>query len=396
MKIAILHAGFYEFGGAERVIINLAKSLKKRGHLVEIFASGFSNKEARNLLKSLGIVYHSLPITLIFDLRHNYKIAGWLIRNYFKGFDVINVHNHPAYIWLYYAKRYAKYKFPKKIIWTCHEPPKDLYPDLLLKSTLSSPLFVKKHNREFPKRKIDLWIKEDKKAISDLNIIYCNSVYIQKIISQIYEKLAIPCHFGIDLERWTMKLFAALPKNPTIVALSRIELAKNFDNIIKAIALSIKKDKILEKTLKLIIGGTGTDLERLKRLVRDLKLENTVNFSGFINEKDIPSFFMQGSFIIFLPLDEPMGLIPIEAGYFGRATLGSNQGGIPEIVKNGVTGLLANPLDIEEISEKIIKLCNERPLAEQLGQNAKKAVINNFDFERFVNLFEKEITKGAS
>jgi glycosyltransferase involved in cell wall biosynthesis len=88
-----------------------------------------------------------------------------------------------------------------------------------------------------------------------------------------------------------------------------------------------------------------------------------------------------------------MGLIPIEAACFGRASLGSNQGGVPEIVINNQTGLLVDPQNINEIKEAIFAFCSDNQLAAQLGKNARQLVEDKFNFNDFIALFETEMEK---
>jgi glycosyltransferase involved in cell wall biosynthesis len=174
-----------------------------------------------------------------------------------------------------------------------------------------------------------------------------------------------------------------------MVTISRLEKPKNIQSVLLAVARAVKKDPRLSKELRFKIGGKGSYLEELKKLSSSLGINHLVEFCGFISDDQIPAFFMQGSFTIFVPIDEPMGLIPIESGLFGRATLGANQGGVPELIKDNQTGILVDPQNIDAIADQIVKLCNDRELAVRLGENARKDVLKNFNFDDFVEDFER-------
>jgi glycosyltransferase involved in cell wall biosynthesis len=299
------------------------------------------------------------------------------MRDTFKDFDVIYVQNFPAQIWLYYAKQHAKYPFPK-IIWICHEPPHQLYSELL----------EPHRKRQVPNRTQRSWIKEDIKAGSSYETAYCNSEFIANVFHKLYKRVPTVFHFGVNLDRWKNIPILALPKKPTIVIISRLVSPKNIETALRAIALATKKAPELLQTLKVKIGGKGPELENLQIAAKELNLSQIVDFCGFIPDNEIPAFFMQGSFTLFIPLDEPMGLIPIESGLFGRATLGADQGGVPEIIKNNETGILVNPQNIEAIANQIVRLCNDQELAVRLGENARKEVLNNFNFDDYIDKFE--------
>tara|TARA_B100000497_G_C7568221_1_gene342487 strand:+ start:264 stop:650 length:387 start_codon:yes stop_codon:yes gene_type:complete len=113
LKIAIAHPKFNEFGGAERVILNLCWHWVLNGHSVTVFSFCFSKEFKTQFLnlncriKKVNIPF--LPFLIINDLKPwNIKLTGLILRAHMKNFDIVNVHNSPATLWCAYAKKKKK------------------------------------------------------------------------------------------------------------------------------------------------------------------------------------------------------------------------------------------------------------------------------------------------
>lgn len=149
-------------------------------------------------------------------------------------------------------------------------------------------------------------------------------------------------------------------------SLSRIEDYKGMDMAIKAFA-RLKDDY----QFKYLIGGIGPYLEQLKSLVKDLGLDNRVVFLGKIPGSELRKYFSLADWNILLtryddktPNFEGFGLVFLEAAACRTPSLAGRSGGIPSAVKDGETGLLVDPENIDEI-EKLFK----KVLSNEIDQN---------------------------
>ena len=84
-------------------------------------------------------------------------------------------------------------------------------------------------------------------------------------------------------------------------------------------------------------------------------------------------------------LQEPFGLVNIELMACGLPVIASRVGGIPEIVLDGVTGLLVEPNDPQALSEAMAKLLDDPELRKRMGENARKHVVQNFSLETYLD-----------
>jgi len=69
---------------------------------------------------------------------------------------------------------------------------------------------------------------------------------------------------------------------------------------------------------------------------------------------------------------EGFGIVYLEAGACGKPVIGGRGGGTSEAIEDGVTGLLVDPLDVDEIADAIVRVLEDKELARRLGQNGRR------------------------
>lgn len=124
----------------------------------------------------------------------------------------------------------------------------------------------------------------------------------------------------------------------------------------------------------------------LKRYAADNKIENNFVFIGF---HDNPSQFMHCFDVVVLAsYCETFGLVLIEAMRAGSAVIGTNCGGVPEIIDNGKTGLLFEPGDSNGLKEVLEKLIIDETYRKELAITGKKEADERFSEENHFNCLE--------
>ncbi len=145
------------------------------------------------------------------------------------------------------------------------------------------------------------------------------------------------------------------------LAVGTLEPRKNFITLIKAFAEIAKKHP--EYSLN-IIGGKGWYFEKIFATVRDLKLENSVHFLGYIDDKDLPSHYQHATALVFPSLYEGFGIPPLEAMKSGCPVIASNTSSIPEVV--GDAALLVDPSSAPELTQAMLRVIKEPELRDKL------------------------------
>ncbi len=135
--------------------------------------------------------------------------------------------------------------------------------------------------------------------------------------------------------------------------------------------------------IKLDIVGDGPDRPRLERIVSKLDLAGSVTFFGSLSGLPLLERYSHCD-VFALPSKasrvdvEGFGTVFLEAGWFAKPSVGTNSGGIPEAVVDGKTGLLVEEGSVSQLVNALAKLLDDESLRMQMGQNARKRVMDSF------------------
>jgi glycosyltransferase involved in cell wall biosynthesis len=122
----------------------------------------------------------------------------------------------------------------------------------------------------------------------------------------------------------------------------------------------------------LLIGGTGVIENELKQLVKELKLQGNVEFLGFVSGKYKIHYYKASDLFVLPSLTESFGNVNLEAMASGLPIVASNVGGIPDVVKDGISGLLSIPGNPADLAEKILRLLDSETLRDRFGKTGIK------------------------
>ena len=397
MKIAIIHPDFNTKGGAENVIYWLCEELSKKNDLeIVLFSVNFADmKEKFKNIKGLQVKEIYIPKVLRNNQLGRLIFATFYLKKYLRNYNIINPHNYPASLWVGIANLLSGKKLPK-IVWSCNEPTRFLYRKItnkhtpenlqVLHSELDENLNIKL------KSKIKFIIKSiykpilryiDKKAIKTFSKTLTLSNAVAEQIKKIYRiKNVFTCYMGVkdigqqDIVGWNKGYF---------ITVSRLESCKNIQNVIKAFALIKELGRL--KDMKYFIIGNGPMESYLKNMIIENNLSDSIIMLGYISREELVNHYKNCLCILYLPFDEPFGLPYLEAAVFSKPAIASNHGGPSELVVDGKTGLLADPSNIREISEKIEKVFQNKIMAEEMGNNANKYIKDNFTWGKYIDRY---------
>lgn len=141
---------------------------------------------------------------------------------------------------------------------------------------------------------------------------------------------------------------------------------KNVPRLLKAFALF--SNRCLD--VELVLAGDGGDLKEMRHLAVDLNLEDKVHFLGYVQEECLDYLYREAMALFSPSLYEGFGLTMLEAMGRGCPVAASRSASIPEVV--GDAGLLFDPLDIEDMAEKMIRLASDKNLRRDLSERGKK------------------------
>ncbi len=158
----------------------------------------------------------------------------------------------------------------------------------------------------------------------------------------------------------------------TVCCTGRDVPRKGFDVLIEALA-RLPSDVVIH----LLLVGDLDRNETLRQQVQALPHPERVHFTGF--RKDAPAL-AAASDVFVLPSKAREGLprAVIEAMSYGVAPVVTDVGGMPELVENGVSGLVVPPNDAQSLSDALLELYRDRERLKQIGQSARRRIETNF------------------
>lgn len=142
--------------------------------------------------------------------------------------------------------------------------------------------------------------------------------------------------------------------------------------------------------VRLRIVGDGPLRPDLVRTAEELGLRDLVHFTGFVSDEELGSELDRCDALVLPAVEdakgdvEGLGVVLIEALLHGKPVIASRSGGIPDIVKDGLTGLLVAPGDPEELAAAITRLRDDPSLAAQLAARGREFVGEEFSWVRVV------------
>jgi glycosyltransferase involved in cell wall biosynthesis len=184
-----------------------------------------------------------------------------------------------------------------------------------------------------------------------------------------------------------------LPNNETreILTVTRIIERKGVEFLVRAMPEILKHHKA-----RLYIVGSGDQgiLQKLKDLRSELNLQDNVAFLGRISDADIRERYKECD-IFCLPAiidsrgdTEGLGVVLLEAMNYGRPVVGSNVGGIPDIIRHEESGLLCRQRDPEDIARQILRVFNEPEFASKLARQGADYAKTEFGWDKITNSWE--------
>lgn len=358
-KLTILHTESSKgWGGQEIRILQEALGMRDRGYRVLIATEKDGILFQKALAKNLEVFpihfskYNPLSFLKIKSLIEKEKV------------DILNTHSSKD-SWIATIAAKIAYNKPK-IIRTRH---------------LSTP--IKNNFNKLIYYLADFIITTGQEIKNKM--IERNKINPEKILS-------IPT--GVDLKKFDpQRVVPAIKRQSDEIFIAMIGVLRSWKGhvyFLKAIPLVIKH--VPQFRIKFFIVGDGPQKNNIIRCIEENNLNKNVSMLG--HREDIPEILASMDFIVHPSYaNEGIPQVVIQAMAMKKPVIGTDVGSLKEVIINEVTGFLIKPKNVEELSEKMILLCNNKKMLSFLGENAMKFIEKDYSsekmFEKLENLYEK-------
>jgi len=239
------------------------------------------------------------------------------------------------------------------------------------------------------------------KKVDSVNKIIVISKLIKKELVEefrIKDKKIEVIYHGIDLKKFypleerlieaKKKEFGFYKESKIVGYVGRLHKEKGLDILIRSFSQLAKRFA----PIYLLLIGEGPNRKELELLVKKLDLEKNVFFLGY--RDDVSTLVnMMDVFVLPSKVRESFGIVLIEAMAAGKITIGSNLGGIPEIINNKKNGFLFEPGDEKQLTDYISRVLSDNELRRKIEGNAIRTVREKFSEEVMIKNLERTLTK---
>jgi glycosyltransferase involved in cell wall biosynthesis len=183
------------------------------------------------------------------------------------------------------------------------------------------------------------------------------------------EKKDIKEHFGIS--------------GQSLVYMGRIGYEKSIDQVIRSLALMLKK----MPELKLMIIGDGPDKDKLERLANDLGTKKNIIFTGYLFKEKLAKVLGANDIFITASKSENMPLSVLEAMAVGLPVIAVKEKGLAEIIKDGLNGFFAKTDDPENLAQKTLTLLSDTERLKKFSEASRNLSLE-YSHEKVTHLLE--------
>lgn len=215
------------------------------------------------------------------------------------------------------------------------------------------------------------------------DVICATSNTINDYVKDIANRSTKVIPFGVDLNSFKEIGNLKKPGKFVIGTIKPLESIYNIDKVIRAFAIV----KSSHNEAELMIVGDGSESNHLKQLVKQLKLDDSVIFTGRVKFSDTPNYFNQLNCLVNISEYESFGVSVVEAMACKVPVIVSNTGGLKEVVKSNEMGFLVEPGSIEQTVIAIEKMIMDKKHIETITNKAYDSVKERFDWN--LNLSEQ-------
>ncbi len=204
---------------------------------------------------------------------------------------------------------------------------------------------------------------------------------------------------GVDVDAFrphdpsSSSLAAPHRRHPLLLTVSRLVRRKGIDTVLRALP-RIRRDV---PDVRYLVGGTGPDARRLRRLRDELGLQDIVTFVGRVDEVELPRLLSAASVFVMparsVPPDvEGLGLAYLEASACRTAVVGGHAGGVVDAIEDRVSGDLVPPGDADALADTLVGLLTDSRRRGALAEAGHRRAHARFTWDRIARAYADGLT----
>jgi phosphatidylinositol alpha-1,6-mannosyltransferase len=370
-----------------RRYVELCRRFGYGNDFIEVSTVAAPGAEGFDRSEPYAIHRQSFPFERANRFGNQLKWARWLISHSSGKVDVLHCGNI----------RSAGYA----VIWTAH------------RLTLPYIVYVNGGDllREREKARKGLKRRMARRILGGANGIVALSRWNAELAAEVLDEVGVRSHppitaidLGTDPDRFhpsrssaRMRQKWAVGRAPLLLTVARLVPHKGQDVVIRALARLRAEFPLL----RYVIVGQGHDESRLRQIAIDEGVGDAVIFAGELTDDDLPDAYASATIYVGLSrVDreinaEGFGIAFVEAGASGVPVVAGDSGGVRSAVRDGETGLVVPPTDVDAAVNAIALLLRDSDKRKELGSSGRRAVESFYNWDR-VARETREFTRGVT
>lgn len=362
MKILQVSPYFHpHIGGVETHVFELSKKLIEKGHSLTVLTSLIEGTKEKENLNEIEIIRVKQIMNLFTT-----PITPSLKKISLKEYDIIHVHSPPPLTSYYLAKSCKKQK--KDFILTYH-------------CDLEIPSFFGRLVVDFYCMTIGKYpIKRAKKIIATTRNYAETSRLLWNTNTIIIPNAVDEKRFSPNIDEKEIK--EKYKDEKIVLFVGRLVHHKGIESFIRT-AKNV--------SAKYLIVGEGNMKKYFEKIAKNLGLEKKVIFVGKVSNEELPKYYKACDVFVLPSVSrlEAFGIVALEGMATAKPIVISDIPGVREIIENGKEGFYAEPMNENDFAEKINLLLKDEKLAEEIGKNARKKILENYTWDNVIGRIEE-------
>lgn len=212
-------------------------------------------------------------------------------------------------------------------------------------------------------------------TVNYLDHVIANSQFTSNVIDETYNIDCSIVHPGIEINEFEV----GQEIGNFVLSVGQINRYKNFDVLLQAMA---DLEATMDSPPELIVAGKGPYREELVTLAESLGINDSVRFVGYVPDNELREYYARSLVTVYLPENEPFGLVPVEAMACGTPVIGLDSGGLRETTVDGETGILVPELSPSYVATAIQRIVSHPDVRSIMSTAARKRAVTRFSIEK--------------
>lgn len=194
---------------------------------------------------------------------------------------------------------------------------------------------------------------------------------------------------GVDARGWELAAFRERPSPFELIAAGRLAEIKGFPLLLEAVA-ELRRQ---ERDVRLTLAGDGPARKGLEEQAKRLGIGDRVVFAGWKAQDDLRDLYRQSDVFVMTSFAEGVPVVLMEAMATGLPCVAPRINGIPELIRDGVDGLLFTVSDVAEIVFAMKRLMDDTEMRRRMAESSRARVADKYDLHKNVTRLARVLEK---